>query len=76
MMFNFLVENAWSVFGLALSLLLLCLIPIIIEIWRTMRDVRVIVDRVEMITDIQGWFSFFNHFKNRDSRTRKKRRWD
>ncbi|MFH1428387.1 MAG: hypothetical protein ABIH39_01465 [Candidatus Margulisiibacteriota bacterium] len=70
-MINYMVSNAWMIFGLALSLLVLCIVPIIIEIWKTMRDIRLIADRVEMLTDIRGWLDFFKRFQ-RKSRKEKK----
>ncbi|MFC1478166.1 hypothetical protein ACFL57_01745 [Candidatus Margulisiibacteriota bacterium] len=70
-MINYLVSNAWLIFGLALSLLVLCLIPIIFECWKTLRDIRVIVDRVEMLTDIRGWYDFFNRFQRKSRREKR-----
>jgi hypothetical protein len=55
-----LLGNAWAIFGLVLSLLLLCLVPVMIELWRTVRDVRMVADRIEKLTDVFGWFEFFS----------------
>lgn len=59
------LANAWSIFGLVLSLLLLCLVPSFLEIFRTIRNFRLISDRVTMLTDIKGWLGFFKKFSSK-----------
>ena len=59
------VNHAWYIFGLALSLLVLCLVPIIIELLRIVRDFRLVADRIEMLTDLRGWLSFAQRFKRK-----------
>jgi len=68
------VNHAWYIFGLALSLLVLCFVPIIIELLRIVRDFRMVADRIEMLTDIRGWLSFVQRFK-RKGHGEKRRKW-
>jgi hypothetical protein len=50
-----------------LALFLLVIIYVFVEIGRILSNIRRIVERIELLTDIRGWFSFFRKF----SRTRK-----
>ena len=54
-MINTILSNAWSIFALALSLVVLCLIPTMLELWRAVRDIRIVAGRIEMITDVSRW---------------------
>ena len=69
-MLDLLLDNAGSVLILVFSLLLLCLIPIIWEIWKMMRDIRLVTDRIEMLTDVRGWLSFIHKFRRQDRKRR------
>jgi len=60
---EFILNHAGSILLLIVGLLILALVPIVVEIWRTVRDVRLVADRVAMLTDISGWFSFFKKFR-------------
>lgn len=67
------VNHAWYIFGLALSLLVLCLVPIVIELLRIVRDFRMVADRIEMLTDIRGWLSFAQRFKRKGHGERRRK---
>ena len=74
-MISFILNHAWSIFGLVLSILVLCFVPIIIELLRIVRDFRNVADRIDMLTDIRGWLSFAQRFKRKSNRRDRHGKW-
>lgn len=44
---------------IVLTIFIGCIIPSAIEIFRILKDVRSITNRVEILTDLKGWLDFF-----------------
>ena len=53
------LESVKIVFYFALAVLALSLLPIIYQVYHIVVNARRISDRVEMLSDVQGWVSFF-----------------
>jgi len=61
---NFLLSNAGAIFLLILSILLICVIPSLIELWRITKSIRLMTNRLNALTDVKGWFDLFRNFKS------------
>jgi len=55
--------------GLIIAVLIICFI--LIEIFRTIRNFRLISDRVQILSDVSGWVKFFKTvaFKNKQKKS-------
>jgi len=56
------------VIGILSAGALLALIFLLIEIVRIFTKIRRIVERVELLTDIKGWFTLFRKFSRKDKK--------
>lgn len=57
------IQIIWSIAGIAVALVFLFIVPILIEIRKTLKAYRVISDRIEVATDIKSWFEVIKFFR-------------
>jgi len=56
--------------GSALFIILMCFAFFLIECIRIVGQVRKIAERIQLLTDVKGWFEFFSFLKGKKKRNK------
>jgi hypothetical protein len=57
-----------SVIGIIFAIILFYVVLLLVELRAVMRDFRKVADRIEMLTDVKGWFHLISKFTKKDKK--------